>query len=212
LQSKEAEKNNVEYFSAFDMIDFLQGLDVVVISVPMVELEETIESLPLDKLRNKLIVDICPLNAYPRTLLTRMLPQETDILCTNPMFGPGLPLDGVPFVYEKVRISDSRRANCFLSTFERARCQMIEMACEDHDDYVADAEFVTHLTGRLLNRNLLPVSFLMLRDILVRLLGQEYLPVSRGELSSDQFFLDEYLIDVFIDSICSLGRVMAKTF
>ncbi len=194
------------------MIDFLQGLDVVVISVPMVELEETIESLPLDKLRNKLIVDICPLNAYPRTLLTRMLPQETDILCTNPMFGPGLPLDGVPFVYEKVRISDSRRANCFLSTFERARCQMIEMACEDHDDYVADAEFVTHLTGRLLNRNLLPVSFLMLRDILVRLLGQEYLPVSRGELSSDQFFLDEYLIDVFIDSICSLGRVMAKTF
>jgi arogenate dehydrogenase (NADP+) len=157
-QSKEAEENNVEYFPTFDMINFLQGLDVVVMAVPMIELEETMESLPVDKLRNKLIVEVCPLNVYPRSILTRMLPQDTDILCTNPMFGPGLPLDGVPFVYENVRISDTRRANCFLSTFERARCQMVEMASEDHDNYVADAEFVTHLTGRLLDRNLLPVS------------------------------------------------------
>lgn len=158
IQSNEAEENNVEYFPTFDMINFLQGLDVVVLAVPMIELEETMESLPLDKLRNKLIVEVCPLNVYPRSILTRLLPQDTDILCTNPMFGPGLPLDGVPFVHEKVRISDTRRVNCFLSTFERARCQMVEMASEDHDNYVADAEFVTHLTGRLLDRNLLPVS------------------------------------------------------
>ena len=138
--------------------NFLHGLDVVVIAVPMIELEETMESLPLENLRNKLIVEVCPLNVYPRTVLSRMLPPNTDILCTNPMFGPELPLDGVPFVYERVRISDARRANCFLSTFERARCKMVEMAAEDHDAYVADAEFVTHLTGRLLDRNLLPVS------------------------------------------------------
>lgn len=158
-KSKEAEENNVEYFPTFDMSSFLQGLDVVVISVPMIELEETLESLPLDKLRNKLVVEVCPLNAYPRTILTRMLPADTDILCTNPMFGPEVQgLDGVPFVYEKARIRDTSRASCFLSTFEQARCQMVEMASEDHDSYVADAEFVTHLTGRLLDRNLLPAS------------------------------------------------------
>lgn len=116
------------------------------------------ESLPLEKLRNKLVVEVCPLSVYPRTVLSRMLPPNADILCTNPMFGPGLPLDNVPFVYEKVRVGDARRANCFLSTFERARCRMVEMAAEDHDAYVADAEFVTHLTGRLLDRNLLPAS------------------------------------------------------
>lgn len=157
-KSKEAEETGVEYFPSFEMSTFLQGLDVVVIAVPMIELEETMESLPLEKLRNKLIVEVCPLNVYPRTVLTRMLPPETDILCANPMVAPGLPLDGVPVVYEKVRISDTRRADCFLSTFERARCQMVEMAGEDHDAYVADAEFVTHLTGRLLDRNILPVS------------------------------------------------------
>lgn len=135
---------------------------MIIITVPMIELEETIESIPLEKLRNKLIVEVCPLNVYPRTVLSRMLPPDADILCTNPMFGPGMiadtPWDGLPFVYEKVRVSDTRRADCFLSIFERARCQMVEMTAEDHDAYVADGEFVTHLTGRLLDRNLLPVT------------------------------------------------------
>ncbi|KAL7537121.1 hypothetical protein ACHAWF_005667 [Thalassiosira exigua] len=157
-KSKEAKENGVEYFPTFEMSAFLQGLDVVVMAVPMIELEEVVESLPLEKLRGKLVVDVCPLNVYPRTVLTRALPPEADILCTNPMFGAGVPLDGVPVVYEKVRIGDARRADCFLSTFERARCQMVEMAGEDHDAYVADGEFVAHLTGRLLDRDLLPAS------------------------------------------------------
>lgn len=153
----------------YEMSNFLNDLDVVVVTVPMIELEETIESLPIDKLRNKLIVEACPLNVYPRTVLSRALPADADILCTNPMFGPALigngqndlTLDGLPFVYEKVRIADTRRADCFLSIFERARCQMVEMSAEDHDAYVADAEFITHLTGRILDKNLLsatPVS------------------------------------------------------
>ena len=148
----------MEYFPSFEMSSFLSGLDVVVVAVPMIKLEETMESLPLEKLHSKLVFEVCPLNAHPRSVLSRMLPPGADILCTNPMFGPGAPLDGVPFVYEKVRIRDTRRADCFLSTFERARCQMVEMAAEDHDAYVADAEFVTHLTGRLMDRKLLPVS------------------------------------------------------
>lgn len=166
IQSKEAEENGVDYFPMFEMSNFLKGLDVVIITVPMIELEETVESLPSEKLRKKLIVEACPLNVYPRTVLSRILPPDADILCTNPMFGPAimnnvktdLSLDGLPFVYEKVRITDTRRADCFLSIFERARCQMVEMSAEDHDAYVADAEFVTHLTGRLLDRNLLPVT------------------------------------------------------
>lgn len=165
-KTKDAEENGVDYYPMYEMSSFLNDLDVVVITVPMIDLEETIESLPTEKLRNKLIVEACPLNVYPRTVLTRALPPDADILCTNPMFGPAttdnkptdLPLDGLPFVFEKVRVSDTARADCFLSIFERARCQMVEMSAEDHDAYVADAEFVTHLTGRLLDKNLLSVT------------------------------------------------------
>ncbi|KAL7506345.1 hypothetical protein ACHAXN_003627 [Cyclotella atomus] len=171
-KSKNAEENGVDYYPMYEMSNFLSGLDVVVVTVPMIELEETVESLPSEKLRNKLIVEACPLAVYPRTVLTRVLPPEADILCTNPMFGPAitenkpndLPLDGLPFVYEKVRIADTSRADCFLSIFERARCQMVEMSAEDHDAYVADAEFVTHLTGRLLDKNLLSVTPISSRE------------------------------------------------
>merc|ERR1711862_131931 len=107
---------------------------------------------------DKLVVEMCPLSSYPKSVLTRALPPEADIMCTNPLLAVGAPLDGSPFVYEKVRIRDTRRADAFISTFERARCQVVEMSAEDNDAYIADAEFVTHLTGRLLDRDLLPVS------------------------------------------------------
>lgn len=157
-KSKEAEKNNVEYFPKFEMAKFLKGLDVVIVAVPMIELEETMESLPANLLHDKLVVEVCPLNVHPRTVLSRTLPPDADIICANVMISPGLPLDGVPVVYERVRIRDPRRAARLLAIFARARCRMVEMAAEDHDAHVADAEFVTHLTGRLLDTRLLPAS------------------------------------------------------
>jgi len=157
-KSKEAEDNGAEYYPQYDVGAFLQGLDVVIITVPMIELEHTMETLPLERLRNKLVVEMCPLSSYPKSVLTRALPSEADIMCTNPLFGEGMTLDGAPFIFEKTRIKDSRRADCFLSTFESARCRMVEMSAEDHDAYVVDAEFVTHLIGHLLGRNLLPES------------------------------------------------------
>jgi arogenate dehydrogenase (NADP+), plant len=41
-----------------------------------------------------------------------VLPEESDILCTHPMFGPEsgkFGWQGLPFLYEKVRISDNER-------------------------------------------------------------------------------------------------------
>jgi hypothetical protein len=41
-----------------------------------------------------------------------MLPPEADILCTHPMFGPESGMygwQGLPFVYDKVRVEDVSR-------------------------------------------------------------------------------------------------------
>ncbi len=210
----------MEYYPNFDMTNFLQGLDVVIITVPMIELEETLESLPVEKLRNKLVVEVCPLNVYPKTVLTRMLPSEVDILCTNPMFSAGMnasgqageSLDGLPFVYEKVRIRDTSRADSFLSTFERARAQLVEMASEDHDAYVADAEFVTHLTGRLLDRNLLPVTPVSSREYaalcdLADLTGNDTFELFYGMFKYNG--RAKALLDKMRDNLASVERKLA---
>jgi arogenate dehydrogenase (NADP+) len=167
LQSKEAEKIGVEYYRSFESSKFLADLDVVVIAAPLIEFEETVQSLPVDSLKGKLIVDTSVLNSHPKSVMLRAFGDypEIDILTSHPMLSPATPenpytpssWEGRPMVYEKVRVSNNSRCEKFLDIFAEARCQMVEMNAEQHDASIADAEFVTHLTGRLLSdKHLLP--------------------------------------------------------
>lgn len=148
------------------MGEFLATSDIIIIAVPMLDFEDVVLTLPSDRLRGKLVVEVCPLSSHPKAVMLRHFGPEVDILSTHPMFGPtssedpySTPSwDGRPLVYEKVRIADAKRCENFLSIFEDARCQLVEMTAEQHDDTTADAEFVTHLTGRLLDKQLLPAT------------------------------------------------------
>jgi prephenate dehydrogenase len=163
-QSKEAQELGVEYHPQFDMGGFLTNLDVVIFAVPLIDFEDVVLSFPSERLRNKLVVEVCPLSSHPKAVLLHQFGPDVDILSTHPMFGPSPQedpyappsWDGRPLVYEKARISNAKRCDAFLSIFEEARCQLVEMTAEQHDASTADAEFVTHLTGRLLDPQLLP--------------------------------------------------------
>ena len=170
-KSSAAQKLGVDYFSNFEMGRFLSDLDVVVLAVPLVQFEDTVTSLPVADLKGKLVVETCVLNNHPKAVLLKHLGSypEIDILSSHPMVSTssrgtddpysGSSWDGRPMVYEKVRIADVSRCECFLQTFEEARCQLVEMTAEQHDETVADAEFVAHLTGRLLmDKHLLPAT------------------------------------------------------
>lgn len=143
-----------DFYPSFEMNAFLKESDVIVLAIPLVEFESVVSSLPSSQLHKKLIIDVCPLSAFPKSILLQTLPTDADIICSNPMFGPTSTneksWDGQPYVFEKVRITDQRRADAFLKVFESARCQMVQMTSEQQDAHTADAEFVTHLAGRLL--------------------------------------------------------------
>ena len=158
-KSKEALEDGIEFYPKYDASTFLNNVDVVVLSVPLVDFEEAVQSLPLDKLKGKLVVEVCRLGVHPKEVLLQYMPQSVDIISSTPMFGPGSSSeswDGLPLLFEKIRVSDSRRAQKYLKIFEDERCRMVEMRVEDSDASIADAEFITHLTGRLLNRDTLP--------------------------------------------------------
>lgn len=181
LKSTEAESLGIEYFPNFKSAKFLAGLDVVIIAVPLIDFEDTVQSLPIDGLKGKLIVETCALNGYPKKVMLAAFGNEPDIdiVSSHPMFGPvhvttvegGQPIansqhlsdedraawDGRTVVYEKVRVANRARCEQFLRVFEDARCPLVEMSAEQHDANVADADFVTLLTGRLLlDKQLLP--------------------------------------------------------
>lgn len=78
------------------------------------------------------------------------------------MFGPppedGKGVDGLPFVYSKVRVLDTRRADRLLKAVGEGRCKISEMSPQEHDGYTARAQFCTKLFGNLLEKQELAAS------------------------------------------------------
>lgn len=153
-----AEDLGVEYFTNVD--DFCEEHpDIVVLCTSILSTESVISSFPFLRLRrNTLMVDVLSVKEFPKKLLLRTVPEEFDILCTHPMFGPDSgkgSWESLPLMYEQVRINKSKAQNVerclnFLRIFEREGCRMIPMTCEEHDRQAASTQFITHTVGRML--------------------------------------------------------------
>mmetsp|Transcript_15060 Transcript_15060/g.19866 ORF Transcript_15060/g.19866 Transcript_15060/m.19866 type:complete len:746 (+) Transcript_15060:128-2365(+) len=151
-----ANKMGVKFYPSFDMVKFLQNdLDVIIMCTSVISFEQMLGTLPKDQLRDTLVVDVLSVKMHPKEVMLSSLPPTTDILCTHPMFGPEsgkYSWQGLPFVFDQVRISNQERANRFLAMWEVERCKMVEMSCELHDEYAANSQFITHLMGRILGQ------------------------------------------------------------
>jgi prephenate dehydrogenase len=156
-----AQEIGVEYFPMWDLASLAKvDCDVILVSVSIISFEEVLSKIPKEMLKGKLVVDVLSVKMHARDTMLALLPPECDILCTHPMFGPEsgkFGWQGMPFLYDKIRINDVDRCERFLSIWEAERCKMIEMSCEQHDEYAANSQFITHLTGRILGQqNLSP--------------------------------------------------------
>jgi len=140
-----------------DLEEFLieQRVDVLLIATSIPSFEFVVGEFPKDALRQSqaLVVDVLSVKEFPRLVLLRELPEECDILCTHPMFGPEsgkYGWYGLAFVFELVRARNWQRARSMLNIFEEARCRMVCMPCKEHDEQAAATQFLTHYIGRLL--------------------------------------------------------------
>ncbi|KAL7486771.1 hypothetical protein ACHAW6_012374 [Cyclotella cf. meneghiniana] len=114
-----AEEMGVKYLHMSEMERLVvdEDLDVIVLAVSIVSFENTVKQLVphlkqrIDKRGENscpLIVDVLSVKEHPRNILLELLPEECDILCTHPMFGPDSAKngwEGQTFVYEKTRIN-----------------------------------------------------------------------------------------------------------
>ncbi|XAR66843.1 Arogenate dehydrogenase (NADP(+)) [Bertholletia excelsa] len=160
--SAAAAELGVSFFSdADDLCE--EHPDVILLCTSIISTEKVLRALPLQRLkRSTLFVDVLSVKEFPRNLFLQMLPLDFDILCTHPMFGPESGKhgwNGLPFVYDKVRIGleESRVSRCekFLDIFAKEGCRMVEMSCAEHDRHGAGSQFITHTTGRILEKLML---------------------------------------------------------
>ncbi|KAM7506722.1 hypothetical protein LguiA_017175 [Lonicera macranthoides] len=139
-----------------DMESFIQSeQDVFLISTSIPSLSEVVNSIPFSCLkRPTLFADVLSVKEHPRDILLKAVPEESDVLCTHPMFGPESGKDGwkdLTFVYDRVRIRDETISSAFLHIFQSEGCKMLEMSCEEHDKLAARSQFLTHTIGRILS-------------------------------------------------------------
>ncbi|KAK7311176.1 hypothetical protein RJT34_09141 [Clitoria ternatea] len=138
-----------------DVSEFLAtDMDVILLCTSILSLSKVVRSMPLTSLkRPTLFVDVLSVKEHPRELLLQVLPEDSDILCTHPMFGPVSGKNGwkdLTFMYDKVRIRDEATCSNFIQIFASEGCKMVEMSCEEHDKAAAKSQFITHTIGRIL--------------------------------------------------------------
>ncbi|KAK6786533.1 hypothetical protein RDI58_015058 [Solanum bulbocastanum] len=129
--------------------------EVIMISTSILSLSRVVEPIPFNCLkRPTLFVDVLSVKEHPKDVLLRIMPEECDLLCTHPMFGPESGKDGwanLTFMYDMVRIRDQSLCSSFLHIFSSEGCKMLEMTCEEHDRLAAQSQFLTHTIGRILS-------------------------------------------------------------
>lgn len=129
--------------------------EVILICTSILSLKQVVKSMPFHCLRRPtLFVDVLSVKEHPRDVLLQVLPEDSDLLCTHPMFGPDSGRDGwkdLAFMYDRVRIRDEALCSSFLQIFSSEGCRMLEMTCEEHDKQAARSQFITHTIGRILS-------------------------------------------------------------
>ena len=142
-----------------DIDDFCEEHpDIVILSTSILSTEKVLKEFPFQRLRrNTLFCDVLSVKQFPKQLFLKLLPENFDILCLHPMFGPDSGKGSwrdLPLVYEKVRLGEEkgRKSRCkqLLQLFEDEGCRMVEMSCEEHDKQAASSQFITHTVGRML--------------------------------------------------------------
>ena len=97
-------------------------------------------------------MDVLSVKEYPSKILKKYIPNDADLLLTHPMFGPDsakYSWKNKIFVYYPERIRNQERFDIFF-IFWFKKCNPLILPPTIHDKYSANSQFITHLTGRIL--------------------------------------------------------------
>jgi prephenate dehydrogenase len=125
--------------------------EIVVLAVPVQRLEEVVRAI-LPHLRPRaLVVDVCSVKLKPHRLLSSLLPEPVDFVCTHPLFGPQSGRDGIAGLNVAVCPGRGGREGCvarFLT--ERLRLEVVRTDPERHDRELAYVQGLTHLIAKIM--------------------------------------------------------------
>jgi len=127
---------------------------IVILSVPISALEETLHRVRPHLCEDALVVDVSSVKVLPDRWMAEHLPAGVSYLPTHPMFGPDSAADslaGRKIVLCPGRI-DSWRYDSIKAVLKKKGLVVIEASPEAHDREIAVSLALTHFIGRSLSR------------------------------------------------------------
>ncbi len=127
------------------------GCDVVLVCVPVQNLESLLRKIKLHLKNGAIVVDVCSVKQKPAELMENILPDDVELIGTHPLFGPqsgknginGLQIVLCPVRAEKKTTQETKE---FLE--HRLGLQVIEMTPSEHDEWMARTQALAHFVGR----------------------------------------------------------------
>ena len=141
----------------FFSIDAVAACDAVVLAVPIVAIEETLEKLlPLMR-PDGVIVDVATVKVHTAKLLKRLAKGHAYI-ATHPMFGPESyeKRNGNITGFRIVVAAHTLSANAYMVLKAFATdlgFSVVEMTPDAHDKLLAETLFLTHFIGQIVERS-----------------------------------------------------------
>jgi prephenate dehydrogenase len=147
-RSAESASADVTYTSLSDAAH----ADIIVLAIPVQRMEQLLRQLaPLLAKRSSLVIDVASVKVKPIALMRDLLPPQTEIIGTHPLFGPQSGkngIEGLPIAFCPVRASEERIAcvRSFLS--QTLKLRVLDVTPEEHDRQMAYVQGLTHLVSR----------------------------------------------------------------
>lgn len=129
------------------------GQRVVILSVPISRMRETLKAVAPLLSPDAIVADVCSVKVYPVQWMTALLPESVSILATHPMFGPDSAAASLldrKIVLCRGRIAPERYEK-IKSYLASKGLIVIETTPDEHDRQIARSLCLTHFIGRSLD-------------------------------------------------------------
>ncbi len=147
-KKKEAEELGVNFVS----LDKILTKKIIVLAVPMENLEGILNRIKHKVIPGTLVLDVCSLKMFSCKLMKDILPETIEIIGTHPLFGPQSAPNSIQGM--KIALCDVRSKEATINGVkefcESLGLQVLITTPEEHDRQMALSQALTHFIGQVL--------------------------------------------------------------
>ena len=130
-----------------DNIEAIEDADLIIFSVPIESMIETIKDVAPYAPERSLLMDITSVKTEPAEALKKYAPENTEILPCHPMFGPRIPsVEGQVVILTPIEDRCEKSLEVVLRFLNKHDAHIVISTPEEHDKTMSVVQGITHFS------------------------------------------------------------------